>query len=45
MKTNTYPLCETINTVRKSNDIKLTFWYVATTGTFFINKVLRILNY
>ncbi len=45
MKTNIHHLNTIFNTVKKSNDIKVTFWYVATTGTFFIHKIMRLLNY
>jgi hypothetical protein len=45
MKTNIQHLYEILNAVRKSNDAKVAFWYVATTGTFLINKIMRLLNY
>jgi hypothetical protein len=45
MKTNIQHLYETLNAVKKSNDLKSTFLYLATTGSFLINKIMRILNY
>nr|NYE66336.1 hypothetical protein [Mucilaginibacter sp. E4BP6] len=45
MKINTHSICEMVNTVRKSNSIKPFLWYVAMNVTYFISKVMRILNY
>lgn len=45
MKENIHTLCNVINTVKKSNDIKTSVYYIATTGAFYITKIMRILNY
>ncbi len=45
MKAELHNLHQIINNVRKSNDLKLGFWYIATTSTFLIYKILRFLNY
>ncbi len=52
MKTIIQPSYAVLNAVKKSNNIKLTLnnikltsWYLAITVTFFINKIMRILNY
>ena len=45
MKINTHSICEMVNTVRKSNGIKSYLWYVTMNVTYFISKLMRILNY
>lgn len=38
-------LSNVLNTVKKSNDIKLTFYYLVTTGASLTYRILRFLNY
>ena len=45
MKTNIHHLLNMLNTVRKFNDIKLTFWFLITTGSFYVTRIMRLLNY
>jgi len=45
MKANTHNFYHLFNTVRKSNGIKPFLWYTATNITYYITKLLRILNY
>lgn len=34
-----------LNAVKNTNGIKLHIWYGVTTFTYFVNKILRLLNY
>lgn len=45
MKTVFQQFSQLFNTVKKSNDFKSTLFYLATSSTYFINKLMRILNY
>ncbi|WP_158996017.1 hypothetical protein [Mucilaginibacter sp. L196] len=45
MKINTHSICQMVNTVRKSNGIKPYLWYITMNVTYFISKLMRILNY
>jgi len=45
MKPNIDNFYQLLNTVRKSNGIKSYIWLAAMSITYFINRLLRILNY
>jgi len=45
MKINTDHFYQILNTVRKSNGIKTYLLYVVTSLSYFITKLMRILNY
>jgi len=45
MKNNEHSICQMVNTVKKFNGIKPFLWYFTMNVTYFISKVMRILNY
>ncbi|MHB8206200.1 hypothetical protein [Mucilaginibacter sp.] len=45
MKINIYSIYQMVNTVKKSNGIKTYLWYITMNVTYFIGKLMRILNY
>jgi hypothetical protein len=45
MKTNNHNFYQLLNAVKKSNGIKSYLWYQATSTVYFINRILRVLNY
>jgi hypothetical protein len=45
MKSNIDNFYQLLNTVRKSNGIKSYVLYMATSFSYFITKLMRILNY
>jgi hypothetical protein len=45
MKINVHSICQMVNTVKKSNGVKTYLWYLTMNITYFISKIMRILNY
>ena len=45
MKANTHNFYHLLNAVKKTNNIKQYLWYSANNTVYFVNKLLRILNY
>lgn len=45
MKTIIHSIGHVLNAVKKSNGLKLYFWHITLSASYFINRLMRILNY
>jgi len=45
MKINIHHFCQMVNAVKKTNGVKTYLWYITMNVTYFIGKIMRILNY
>jgi hypothetical protein len=45
MKINIQHFYQMVNTVKKTNGVKTYLWYITMNVTYFIGKIMRILNY